>query len=297
MSRFQVLSDVQWSLIEGLLPRPTGRPGRKFSDARTMVEGIIYRYRCGIAWRDLPEVFGPWQTVWTWHRRMAADGTWDRVLASITSAAEAEGMIDWSVSVDSTIARAHQHATNVTRLTGAGSSYKNLTIEPPDHGIGRSRGGLSTKIHQLVDGRGLPLVTLITPGQAGDSPMLLPLMAQLRVTRRVGRPRTKPDALRADKAYSSRAIRAHLRARRIKAVIPEPDDQKGHRKRRGSRGGRPVKLDATDYKNRNVIERRYCHTKQWRGLATRYDKHAIIYRAAVVLNAVIAWLKALSDTP
>ena len=127
--------------------------------------------------------------------------------------------------------------------------------------------------------------------------MLLPLMAQLRVTRRVGRPRTKPDALRADKAYSSRAIRAHLRARRIKAVIPEPDDQKGHRKRRGSRGGRPVKLDATDYKNRNVIERRYCHTKQWRGLATRYDKPAIIYRAAVVLNAVIAWLKALSDTP
>ena len=58
MSRFQLLSDAQWSLIEGMLPRPTGRPGRKFSDARTMLEGIIYRYRCGIAWRDLPEVFG-----------------------------------------------------------------------------------------------------------------------------------------------------------------------------------------------------------------------------------------------
>ena len=106
MSRFQVLSDAQWSLIEGMLPRPTGRPGRKFSDARTMVEGIVYRYRTGVAWRDLPEVFGPWQTVWTWNNRIATDGTWDRVLAKLTAVADAEGMIDWSLSVDSTIARA-----------------------------------------------------------------------------------------------------------------------------------------------------------------------------------------------
>lgn len=118
MSRFQMLSDAQWSLIEPMLPRPTGRPGRKFSDARTMVEGIVYRYRTGLAWRDLPPVFGPWQTVWTWHRRMAFDGTWDRVAAMITAAADAAGLIDWSLSVDSTIARAHQHATNITRLTG-----------------------------------------------------------------------------------------------------------------------------------------------------------------------------------
>ena len=127
--------------------------------------------------------------------------------------------------------------------------------------------------------------------------MFLPLMAQLRVGRDNGRPRTRPAALRGDKAYSSRAIRGHLRSRGIKAVIPEPDDQKGHRKRRGSRGGRPVGLDAADYKNRNVIERRYCDIKQWRGLATRYDKHAIVYRAAVVLNATIAWTRHLSDTP
>lgn len=127
--------------------------------------------------------------------------------------------------------------------------------------------------------------------------MFLPLMAQLRVGRDVGRPRTRPDAVRGDKAYSSRAIRGHLRARGIKAVIPEPDDQKGHRKRRGSRGGRPVDLDVLDYKHRNVVERRYCHIKQWRGLATRYDKHAVIYRAGVVLNAVIAWSRQLSGPP
>lgn len=118
MSRFQLLSDAQWSLIEGMLPRPTGRKGRPFSDARTMVEAIAYRYRCGIAWRDLPEVFGPWQTVWTWHRRLAGEGTWDRIHARLLAAADATGGVDWSVSADSTIARAHQHATNVTRLTG-----------------------------------------------------------------------------------------------------------------------------------------------------------------------------------
>ena len=118
MSRFQVLSDDQWAMIEGLLPRRTGRRGRPFSDARMIVEGIVYRYRCGIAWRDVPAVFGPWQTLWTWHRRMASQGTWDRVLERLLAAAEAAGMIDWSVSVDSTIARAHQHATNATGLTG-----------------------------------------------------------------------------------------------------------------------------------------------------------------------------------
>lgn len=127
--------------------------------------------------------------------------------------------------------------------------------------------------------------------------MFLPLMEQLRVQRPGGPPRTRPAAVRADKAYSSRAIRAHLRARRITAVIPVPDDQKGHRLRRGSAGGRPPKFDADDYRGRNVVERRYCHLKQWRGLATRYDKHARTYRAAVVLNAVIAWTRHLSDMP
>lgn len=113
-----MLSDAQWSLIEELLPKPTGRQGRPFSDARRVVEGIAYRYRTGIAWRDVPAVFGPWQTLWTWHRRMAEEGTWDAVLDRLTAAADAAGLVDWSLSVDSTIARAHQHATNTTRLTG-----------------------------------------------------------------------------------------------------------------------------------------------------------------------------------
>ncbi|GHE76764.1 hypothetical protein GCM10017786_02430 [Amycolatopsis deserti] len=74
VSRFELLSDEQWGLIEDLLPVRTGRPGRPFSDARAMVEGIIYRYRCGIAWRDAPAVFGPWETIWTWHRPAGRGG-------------------------------------------------------------------------------------------------------------------------------------------------------------------------------------------------------------------------------
>jgi hypothetical protein len=107
-------------------------------------------------------------------------------------------LVDWSLAVDSTIARAHQHATNVTRVTGAGSDYTNPGSEPPDHAIGRSRGGLSTKIHQLVDGSGLSLVMLLTPGQAGDAPMFAPLMPQLRIAGRWGRPATDPMPCAAD---------------------------------------------------------------------------------------------------
>lgn len=122
--------------------------------------------------------------------------------------------------------------------------------------------------------------------------MFIPLLEQLKVGRR-----TRPEAALGDKAYSSRANREYLRRRRIEAVISEPRDQQGHRERRGSRGGRPPKFDGVKYRGRNVVERGYCRLKQWRGLATRYDKLAIVYRAAVVLNGVVAWLTHLSDTP
>jgi putative transposase len=181
---------------------------------------------------------------------------------------------------------------------GAESSYKDLCAEPPDHALGRSRGGVSTKVHQLVDGRGRPLVIVVTPGQVGDSPMLAPLLSHLAVHRiGRGRPRTRPNALLGDKAYSSRAIRSTLRTRRIKAVIPQPADQIAHRKRRGCAGGRPPAFDAEAYKSRNVIERSFNDHKQWRGLATRYDKLARVYRGGVVLRAITIWLREYGATP
>lgn len=123
-------------------------------------------------------------------------------------------------------------------------------------------------------------------------------MQRLRVPRAgCGRPRTRPQAVLGDRAYSSRATRAHLRSRGICAVIPEQSTQADHRRRRGSRGGRPVGFDAQKYKGRNVIERSFNIVKSWRGLATRYDKLALTYRAAAVLVAICAWLRHLRDTP
>ena len=120
------------------------------------------------------------------------------------------------------------------------------------------------------------------------------LLSHLRVDRRgPGRPRTTPDAILGDKAYSSRAHRALLRSRGIKTVIPQPSDQINSRKRRGTRGGRPPAFDPETYRGRNVVERSFNTVKQWRALATRYDKLAIVYRGAAVLRAITIWLKHL----
>lgn len=132
----------------------------------------------------------------------------------------------------------------------------------------------------------------LSAGQFGDSPMLKTLLAHLAVARPgPGRPRTRPDALLGDKAYSSRANRSLLRSKRVKTVISQPSDQKAHRQRRGSAGGRPPAFDPVAYKGRNVVERSFNDHKQWRGLATRYDKLAATYRGGVVLRAITIWLR------
>jgi len=122
--------------------------------------------------------------------------------------------------------------------------------------------------------------------------MFAPLMEQLSVARTgAGRPRTRPDRLLGDKAYSSRANRAILRDRGIQAVISEPSDQKQHRIRRGRAGGRPPAFDSDAYRRRNTVERSFNDHKQWRGIATRYDKLALTYRGGVVLRAITLWLR------
>lgn len=164
--------------------------------------------------------------------------------------------------------------------------------EPADHAIGRSRGGLSTKVHLASDARARPLALVLTAGQAGDAPAFTTVMAAIRVPRSdSGRPRTRPDTVIADRAYSARAIRSHLRQRHIRAVIPQPVDQVRNRLRRGSRGGRPPSFDSEAYKERNAVERCINRLKQWRGLAMRTDKLAIAYQAALHLAAILIWLR------
>ena len=118
MSRAAVLTDAQSARLAPLLPSSDGRRGRRFRDDRRVLEGIIYRYRCGLPWRDVPAEFGPWQTLWKRHRRYSGDGTWDHVLAALLVDADAAGVVNWAVSVDSTIIRAHQHAATLARDTG-----------------------------------------------------------------------------------------------------------------------------------------------------------------------------------
>lgn len=117
------MTEEQWARIEPLLPPVQGRTGRPMAPHRTVIEGIVHRYRCGLAWRDLPESFGPWQTVWKRHHAWSADGTWDQILTELLADADAGGALDWKVSVDSTVVRAHQHATNIHRESDGPSSY------------------------------------------------------------------------------------------------------------------------------------------------------------------------------
>lgn len=173
-----------------------------------------------------------------------------------------------------------------------GDELEDPAREAAGQALGRSRGGLTTKVHLACDGRGLPLAVVVTPGNVNDSTAFDEVMNALRVPRAgAGRPRRRPDAIIADKAYSSQAIRQNLRRRGIRAVIPERSDQKANRVRRGQVGGRPPVFDRELYKARNVVERCFNRLKQFRAIATRFDKLATRYKAGVHLASLILWLR------
>ena len=158
--------------------------------------------------------------------------------------------------------------------------------------LGRSRGGLTSKIHLAVDGRGLPMSVILTPGQAGDNPQLLPLLDQIAVGRDgPGRPRKRPERVLVDKAYSHPSTRAAMRERGIAFTSPEKNDQIARRHAKGSRGGRPPRFDTELYTDRNVVERCFNRLKQFRDLATRYAKRAAYYRAEILIAAIVLWLR------
>lgn len=225
--------------------------------------------RTGAPWRDLPEQYGPWQTIASRFYRWREAGIWDRLLAAVQQLAEAEGRIDWEVHyVDGTIVRAHQHA--------AGARGGDAAAEA----LGRGRGGFSTKVHLRVEGGGKPLVLLLTPGQRHEATACEALMAQGAVKRGGrGRPRRRPRRVVGDKGYSSRKIRRYARRRGINVTIP----RKRNERRRGP-------FDRAAYRARNLVERLIGRCKQFRRLATRYEKRAENYRAMWVIAALLLWL-------
>ena len=186
-----VLRDDQWERIAPLLPGKVEDAGRSGADNRLFVEAVLWIVRVGAPWRDLPEAFGNWNSVFQRFRRWVRSGVFNQVFAALSDGADFEYVI-----VDGTIVRVHQHGT------GAKGGTHN-------HAIGRSRGGLTTKIVALVDALGNLVRFVLLPGQRHDSVGVAPLLTDLDF-----------NALLADKAFDSDAIRADLDDRGATAVIP-----------------------------------------------------------------------------
>jgi transposase len=248
--RRYALRDDQWDRIKDFLPGREGHVGGTAADNRLFVDAVVYRYRAGVPWRDLPERFGDWKVVYQRFNRWAKSGVFERIFKMLASDHDNEYMM-----IDATIVRAHQHSAGARKKNG-------------EQAIGRSRGGLTTKIHVLVDALGNPVELMLTPGQAHDLACAEPLLENV-----------DPDALLGDKAYDADSLIGTLAQRGITPVIPPKANRKT-----------PRACDFALYCERNLIERFFNKLKHFRAIATRYDKLAKIFLAGVQLASAIILL-------
>nr|WP_201782673.1 IS5 family transposase [Calothrix sp. 336/3] len=251
MTRRYALRDDQWERIKDLLPGRKETVGVTAKDNRLFVEAVMYRYRAGIPWRDLPERFGDFRVVHTRFSRWAKRGVWQRVFEALADDADNEYAM-----IDSTIVRAHQHSAGAR---GDASS----------EAIGRSKGGLSTKIHALVDALGNPIGFHLTPGQAYDLDGANVLLHEFAA-----------DTLLADKGYDAdERVIERLEQQGEMSVIPPKRNRTVKRE-----------YDKDLYKARHLIENFFAKLKQYRAIATRYDKRARNFLGAIYLAATVIWL-------
>lgn len=248
MARRYALRDDQWERIEDLLPGREGCVGVTAKDNRLFVESVLYRYRAGIPWRDLPERFGDFRVVHTRHSRWAKSGVWERVFKVLAEDADNEYAAD----------RRNYCASTSAQCRGSKK-------EGEDQAIGLSRGGLSTKIHATCDALGNPTGFFLTPGQAHDLQGADALL-----------PKLEAEQLLADKAYDAQErVLDILKEKSIEAVIPPKANRPT-----------PRAYDAQRYKDRHLIENFFLKLKHFRAIATRYDKTARNFLAAIHLAAV-----------
>ncbi|WP_394885705.1 IS5 family transposase (plasmid) [Mesorhizobium sp. AaZ16] len=249
MRRYE-LSDFEWSVIQPHLPNKVRGVARV--DDRKVLNGILWRFRTGSPWADVPDRYGPYTTCYNRFVRWRKAGVWDRLLAAVSKAFDGE-----IIMIDSSCVRVHQHAATAKKGDDDGC-------------MGRSRGGLTTKIHALVDAEGRSVDLVLTAGQAHDGK---PAVAMLDVL--------QPDAiLLADRAYDSNVIRDLAAQRGAWANIPPKKTRTGS-----------FPFSAWVYKQRNLIERYFNKLKHFRGIATRYDRDPLNFLAAIKLASVRIWLK------
>ncbi|WP_202392099.1 IS5 family transposase [Pontixanthobacter gangjinensis] len=249
------LSEADWRVLKGLLPIDAANRGRgrRPEENHSIINGILWRLRCGTPWRDVPPKYGNWNTIYRRFRRCSEAGVWEAVSVTL-----AEIMADSGhYSIDSTTVRAHVSAAGGKKGTRR-------------RALGRSRGGFTSKLHCLADRRGRPLAFHLTVGEAADCKAYDTLITL---------PGSAAGVL-ADKGYDADAIRADLANRNIEAVIP-------------GRSNRRVKIeyDRTLYKERNQIERFFGRLKINRAIATRYDQLAESFLSMVHIASARYWLK------
>nr|WP_134931458.1 IS5 family transposase [Pseudomonas syringae] len=281
--RYEISSE-RWAIIEAIIspPQHMGRPRR---DDRQMLDGIFWILCSGAKWRDLPERFGPWKTVYQRFRQWRDNGKFEQVLRHLHLRLREDGFIDLDTwMVDSTSIRASRAAS--------GAEKKRGPQEPQHHCLGRSRGGLTTKIHLACDSHGIPLAIMLSPGEQADSRYFMPLLDQISLPGSRGRPRKRCRYVLADKGYDSQVIRQYCDRYGMQPVIPL---RKMHRK---PRPGLPRLFDRPQYKKRNVIERVFSWLKEKRRIFMRYDKLASSFKAMVTLACIEKCLRAdFSDKP
>jgi transposase len=266
-----MLSEAMWGRLAPLLPPQKPRTGRPSLDHRRFLEAVLWLARTGAPWRDLPAELMNWRTAWRRLQRWTAAGVWERVIDALRAMAPEAG---WEAHMlDSTVIRAHAHAAGARKATG-------------QQALGRSRGGFSTKLHLRGDARGRPVAFHLTAGQRHDLIGVGPLFERgvLRTGRR-GRPRWKPEAVIADKAYSAAWLLDALRRKGITPVIPSRSDQPGN-----------PDFDRETYRRRNLVERLVAKLKQFRRVATRYEKLDPHYLAFIQIASVVLWLRVFGDT-